>query len=89
MVEHEGVSWAAVASVLEPGTGGGPGALRTLRSSCEQAEGVQVEAAGQGVDGVQGQIALAALNARQVAGRHSQVLGEGLLRQGAAVPLGA
>ena len=78
-----------MALVLEPGAGCGPGSLRTLRSSCEQAEGVQVEAAGQGVDGVQGQIALAALDARQVAGRHSQVLGEGLLRQGAAVPLGA
>ena len=89
MVEHEGVSWAAVALVLEPGGGCGPGSLRTLMPSCEQAEGVQVEAAGQGVDGVQGQIALAALDARQVAGRHSQVLGEGLLCQGAAVPLGA
>lgn len=46
VVEHEGVSWAAVASALRP--------------SCEQAEGVQVDAAGQGVDGVQGQVALAA-----------------------------
>ena len=35
MVEHEGVSWAAVALVLEPGAGCGPGSLRTLWSSCE------------------------------------------------------
>ena len=80
---RSGVREHVVASALSLA----PGAAR--RSSCEQAEGVQVEAAGQGVDGVQGQIALAALDARQVAGRHSQVLGEGLLRQGAAVPLGA
>lgn len=44
----------------EHDAGCGPGPLRTLRPSCEQAEGVQVEAAGQGVDGVQGQVALAA-----------------------------
>ena len=44
----------------EHDAGCGPGPLRALRPSCEQAEGVQVEAAGQGVDGVQGQVALAA-----------------------------